>query len=307
MVPVTHLKSLQALELAIRAGSLTAAAERLGITAAAVGQRIRSLEDYLGTDLLLRGRSGLQPTAELEFAIEDLRVGFAALERASQALDFQRTSEIHIVADPDWADLWLAPRLAEFREAHPRIRFCVNGTGDVPVRLGTPDMRVLCTPGPGEALFTDILLPVTGPDNLRRIADRDPEEQLEGMPLLHLKSQRERAEGSGWVAWCARFGHRRTGTDRGVHYGLARHALEAARLNAGFLLCGLSLVLPDIAAGRVVCPFPMARHLRAPHPFRMQLRADAEKRPQVQRFAAWLRGTAQDTRRQIEALAGPGP
>jgi LysR family glycine cleavage system transcriptional activator len=51
----------------------------------------------------------------------------------------------------------------------------------------------------------------------------------------------------------------------------------------------------------------MARHLRAPHPFRMQLRADAEKRPQVQRFAAWLRGTAQDTRRQIEALAGPGP
>ena len=59
MPVATHLKSLQALELAIRCGSLTGAADRLGITPAAVGQRIRALEDYLGTDLLLRGRSGL--------------------------------------------------------------------------------------------------------------------------------------------------------------------------------------------------------------------------------------------------------
>jgi len=50
MTSVTHLKSLQALELAVREGSLTAAAVKLGITPAAVGQRIRSLEDYLGVD-----------------------------------------------------------------------------------------------------------------------------------------------------------------------------------------------------------------------------------------------------------------
>ena len=103
MTPTSHLKSLQALELALREGSLTAAAARLGITPAAVGQRIRSLEEYLGTDLLLRGRSGLQPTAALEQALGDLQIAFTALERVTQVLDFQRVAEIHVVADPDWA------------------------------------------------------------------------------------------------------------------------------------------------------------------------------------------------------------
>jgi LysR family glycine cleavage system transcriptional activator len=51
MSAATHLKSLQALEMAIRVGSLKGAANHLGITPAAVGQRIRSLENYLGVDL----------------------------------------------------------------------------------------------------------------------------------------------------------------------------------------------------------------------------------------------------------------
>jgi LysR family glycine cleavage system transcriptional activator len=48
MALVTHLRSLQALEMAVRKGSLNAAAGELGITPAAVGQRIKMLEDYLG-------------------------------------------------------------------------------------------------------------------------------------------------------------------------------------------------------------------------------------------------------------------
>ncbi|MBT8426376.1 MAG: LysR family transcriptional regulator, partial [Silicimonas sp.] len=43
MAQPTHLKSLQALELAVRLGSLKDAAGHLGITPAAVGQRIRAL------------------------------------------------------------------------------------------------------------------------------------------------------------------------------------------------------------------------------------------------------------------------
>ena len=68
MAAVNHLRALQALELAIRKGSLKAAAVELSITPAALGQRIRALEDYLGFDLLVRGRSGIRPTKELEAA-----------------------------------------------------------------------------------------------------------------------------------------------------------------------------------------------------------------------------------------------
>jgi len=305
MAVTTHLKSLQALDLAIRSGSLRAAADRLGITPAAVGQRIRALEDYLGTDLLLRGRSGLQPTPELEHALSDLQTAFAALERVTETLDFQRVSEIQIVADPDWAELWLAPRLSAFREAYPNVLFCINGVGDVPLRLGAPDVRIVYGGGRDEPLFTDVLLPVSGPDNLRRIAGRTPATQMEGLPLLHLKVQLEDADHPGWVAWFERFGHRESGQDRGIRYQHSRLALEAVRREVGYLVCGLSLIQEDLKEGRIVNLFPMSQHLTAPHPYRLKLRQDSERRPQVQKFVAWLRNEASETRRQIETMTTP--
>lgn len=288
--------------MAIREGSLKLAAERLGITPAAVGQRIRALEDYLGTDLLLRGRSGLIPTPELEMALDDLRQAFDALDRVTQTLDFQRVSEIHIVADPDWAELWLIPRMAAFRTDHPNILFCINGAGDVPVRLGAPDLRVTYGPEPGEILFTDAVVPVTGLDNIRRIAALESEMQMEGMPLMHLKSQKAEGGHPGWVEWFEAFGHRRTGPGRGVIYANARLAMQSVRLDAGFLVCGLSLLLQDLDAGSVVLPFPLAEHLTAPQAYRLKLRPEAANRPQTQRFVDWLRVEAKETERRIKTM-----
>ena len=302
MTSVTHLKSLQALELAVREGSLTAAAVRLGITPAAVGQRIRTLEDYLGTDLLLRGRSGLQPTPELQQALSDLRAGFAALERVVETLDFQRVSEIHVVADPDWADLWLAPRLPRFRAEYPNILFCVNGDGDVPLRIGSPDLQIVCGDEPGIALFRDVIVTVTGPDNSRRLADWDAQHEMEGMPLLHLKRQRDDEDYPGWVEWFKAFGHRAFGNDRWIHYPNARLALKAVRENVGFLVCGLSLMLQDLEAKTVVHPFPISQNIVAPFPYRVRMSAKAETRPQVQRFVEWLELESRETQRKIDVL-----
>ena len=302
MTVTTHLKSLQALELAVREGSLKAAAKRLGITSAAVGQRIRSLEDYLGTDLLMRGRSGLQPTNVLNQAIADLRVAFEALERVTDTLDFQRVSEIHIVADPDWAELWLMPRLPAFREEHPNLLFCINGSGDVPVRLGSPDLRIECNDTDAEILYHDLLVPVTGPDNTRRIADFDPVFQMEGMPLLHLTAQLESEDQPGWVDLFKQYGHRESGQDRGVNYPNARIALDAVRQDVGFLVCNLSLVLSDLEQGTVVHPFPLSQHLPAAHPYRLALRRDVTNRAPVMRFTEWLRAKSRDTQAAIDAV-----
>ncbi len=291
--------------MAIREGSLKAAAERLGITPAAVGQRIQTLENYLGTDLLLRGRSGLQPTAELEHALADLRAGFTALGRVIDILDFQRVSEIHIIAEHDWAELWLMPRMQAFREAYPNILFCINGAGDVPLRLGAPDLRITYGEGPGEPLFRDCFLPVTSPDNMRRVADWDPVMQMEGMPLLHLKAQREKEDCPGWVQWFQEFGHRQEGPDRGVYYQNARIALEAVRQDVGFLVCGLSLILDDLETGAIMHPYPASWHIAAPHPYMLHIQNKSGARPQVRKFITWLRETASNTKRQLETVTAP--
>lgn len=297
----THLKSLQAIEVALRTGSLKAAAGELGITSAAVGQRIRALEDYLGTDLLVRGRSGLHPTPELNAALTDLRTAFSALERVSSTLDFQRISELHIVADPDWSELWLAPRLSSFREDHPNILFCINGAGDVPMRLGAPDIRVeYGGPEKGEPLFSDYLVPVCSPDNLRRIADYDTEHEMEGMPLLHLEEHRSQDDKPGFREWFDAFGTRRTGADRGPYYKRAQMALEAVRKDIGFLVCGISLIERDLAQGSVVLPYPAEKGLSAPHPFRIQQREQTSQRPQLRRFVEWLNRKAAETQEQID-------
>ncbi len=302
----SHLRSLQALDLAVREGSLKGAAERLGITPAAVGQRIRALEDYLGTDLLLRGRSGLSPTKELERALPDLRAAFEALERATETLDFQGTAEVHMVADPDWAELWLMPRLPEFRSQNPNILFCINGAGDVPLRIGSPDIRVTYGGDQGEPLLTDLFLPITGPDNTRRIADWDPVHQMEGLPLLHLKRQLDEKDMPGWPDWFNEYGHRASGPDRGIKYQHARLALEAVKENVGFLLCGLALALDDLNSGAVALPFSEHHFLRAPDPYRLNVRNETRVRPQIQRFADWLRTKSRETQAAIDAFQVSG-
>ncbi len=298
MTVTAHLKSLQALDSALRNGSLKNAADELGITPAAVGQRVRSLEDYLGTDLLVRGRSGLKPTRELEHALADLFLAFDALNRVSETLDFQRMTEIHMVADPDWAELWLLPKLPQFQNDHPRIKFCINGEGDIPLRLGAPDIRVEFG-GTGEELFTDHLLPVCGPDNLRRIGDWDSRYELEGLPLLHLEGQRDQDDRLGWPDWIASFELRQEGLDRGIYYKHARVAMEAVRQNVGFLVCGHALVQRDIESGQAFLLYPPDKHIIAPQAYRMTIQNPDRLRPQLLKFVDWIRQQARDTRTQI--------
>lgn len=182
--------------------------------------------------------------------------------------------------------------------------FCINGAGDVPLRLGAPDLRITYGENRGEALLFDVILPVTGPDNTRRIADEDAAQQMEGMPLLHLKSHQNGNLHPGWVEWFEKFGHRTKGPSRGVQYQNARLAIAAMRENVGFFIGGLSLFLDDVKNGAAVLRFPVSEHLKSPHPYRLQIRPDAANRPQIERFVTWLRAEAKEAQREIDRLIG---
>lgn len=333
MVRLTHLNALQALEMALREGSLQGAALRLGITPAAVGQRIRSLERYLETDLLLRGRSGLQPTQALRNALDDLQSGFAALDRVAATLDLQRTSELHIVAEPDWCDLWLLPRLEKFRAEHPNVLFNINGEGDVPMRLGAPDITIDLGAGDdaagAEPLYFERYLPVAAPENAARITDPDltlgkadsprylpvgnlsdtgrhsEEGSIEGFPLLHILEHPDKPRLPGWPEWIEAFGYARTAPDRGVRYAHVRDALEGVRVNAGLLICGLSCVIDTIDDGTLALPFPPSQSIPAEVPYQLRIRPEARVRPQVNRFRDWLMSEASMMRLRMETATAP--
>ena len=303
MLPLRHLNSLQALESAVRLGSQKAAADELGITPAAVGQRIRALEDYLGTRLLERGRTGVSPTPALRNALDALAAGFASLGEAADLLRYSSHHTVVLNAEPDWAALWLQPRLDHYLERNRHAEVLVDTTQSSTDRY---DLRVRFGSGAagesGETLYQDYLLPVAAPDLIRRIEKLPRGEKLEGFPLLHL----EPSPGAplDWPAWVARHGQRRGGADRGVRYRRVTPALRAARSGAGVLICGMSLVLPHLESGELLLPFGAAPGRWDERGYVLDTHAPALKRPAVQEFRDWLIHRAQDTRDRLGALTG---
>lgn len=280
------------------------AAGALGITPAAVGQRIRSLEGYLGVDLLMRGRSGLRPTPELERALPDLQAAFAALDRVTRDLDFQRVAEIHIVAEPDWAELWLAPRLDRFRTENPNILFNVNGEGDVRLRIGASDLKVGRDMQEGTPFYADRFVAVCTEENITRLARHPVHAPLEGYPLLEMERRGGVALAPEWGDWFARFGMRESGLDRAYRYRSFRSLIEAARSGVGMALAPHSLCIDAIAAGELHIAFP-DKHIDDPSVYRLHLSNRAGDRPQMRRFLAWLASEAAETERRVTRLKAP--
>jgi LysR family glycine cleavage system transcriptional activator len=304
MVAPTHLRSFQALDAALRYGSLTAAADKLSITPAAVGQRIKVLEDYLGMDLLTRGRSGLSPTPAIGPAMDRLRVAFRELEAVAEALDLQRGHEIHVAALTDVADLWLKPRLHRFRAEHPNILFCINGEGDAPLRLSSVDCEISFGQASVEPnydlLFRDLIIPIGSPENVRRISGTVERDRLEGFPLLHLDFYKDDPSAPDWADWVRVQGFRRTSPERGMRFQRIASVLEAVRADAGLTLCGVALISEGLDDGTLSLPFSLATGCWTDHAFQARYRPDAVARPQVRRFRQWLAEEARTTRDWLE-------
>lgn len=311
MVAPTHLRSLQALELAVRRGSFVAAAEGLGITPAAVGQRVKALEDYLGVELLSRGRAGLRAAPGLESALPHLTRAFEALDTAARELELQRGHELHIAAASDFVELWLAPRLHRFRAEHPNVRFNINGEGDAPMRLGRVDCEISYGgPRPGVAadlLFRDFVAPVTSPVNLARTSRIAANARLEGFPLVHLDFYKDDPAGLSWPEWVARNGIDRTAPERGMRFRRITAALDAVAADAGVTLCGLALIGDRLERGQVGLPYPVGTGRWSEHGFRARFRTDIEGRRHVQRFRDWLLAESAATAAALALSVGDPP
>jgi len=307
-VALSYLKSLQALEAAVRLGSLKRAADTLSITPAAVGQRVKALEDYLGIPLLLRRRSGLQPTPELLTALGSLSSAFRELDTAADLLNLQRRDEIHIAATSDLAELWLQPRLARFRHKHPNLLFCINGEGDARPRMGRIDCEISFAPVDRshsvDLLFHDFLTPICSPENAERLAKIPRSARLEGFPLLHLDFYKDDPAALRWPDWIASHRLKRTAPNRGIRYQRLAPAVEAVLSNAGLMICGLALIHDLVDSGKLSLPFSPSMGAQTEHAFQARFRVESRRRPQVQRFRDWLIEESAVTRARIAVWAG---
>lgn len=308
MAAPAYLRSLQAVELSLRLGSFAAAAEALGITPAAVGQRVKALEDYLGIEVLVRARSGLMASPALSPALPHLDKAFAELEAAARELELQRGHEFHIAAASDFVELWLAPRLERFRSRHPNVRFCINGEGDAPLRLGRIDCEI--TYGPAndpraDLLFRDYVLPVTSPVNVKRTAELDADVRLEGFPLVHVDFYKDDPAGLSWPDWVAANGVARSAPERGMRFQRITAALDAILANAGVGLIGLALLEEQLESKTVATPYPVATGRWSEYGFVARYRAESGGRRHIQHFRRWLTEESRETSAWLKSVVEP--
>lgn len=152
MRSLNRLKWLHAFEATARHGSFTGAAQELGVTPAAVGQLVRSLEDWVGHPLLHRTRSGkerLTLVDEAQEALQDITLGLDKLETGLNKLRGRRSRSVVVVTASQVLMMnWLMDRLNRFSETHENIDLRLNVTEKLmDVSHGEADIGIRCGKG----------------------------------------------------------------------------------------------------------------------------------------------------------------
>lgn len=188
---ISSLNLLAAFEAAARHGSFTLAAAEMGVTQAAVSQQIKVLEAEMNTVLFTRSHRRVVLTAAGEAMADSVCTAFRQM---SEMIEIVRrptvTDTVAIGVTLAFNQLWLLPRLPDFRARHPtvKLRLVADDTAtdlrrdrlDVAVRYGKPpfeNARSL-------AERPDQAFPVCSPALLDRLGLTVASADLLQMPLI---------------------------------------------------------------------------------------------------------------------------
>jgi LysR family glycine cleavage system transcriptional activator len=258
MRPLPPLNALRAFESAARTGSYVSAADELGVSAAAISQQVKNLENHLGKQLFMRFNNRIVLTdagkAIYAGATEALQTIATVTQQAMTGAVRQR---LVISVLPSVAHRWMAPRLARYAAQDRGFRFALRVEDD-PVDFVRHDIDLrMCY---GTNLYTDlrsvhlcqdVVLPVCSPDYLaRNPAGHEP--LLAGVPdedLIHTDWGPSFGSHPSWQAWFARLDIKRPKSAGGFRSGMSGLSLDLARDGLGVALGQRLLAADDLACG----------------------------------------------------------
>ena len=258
------LNSLRAFEVVSRHASFRAAAEELHVTAAAVSQQVKTLEDHLGRKLLRRHSGGYSLTADALAGLQHLRDGFEQLSSAVATMSSGRQRVLTVSAAPSLAAEWLVPRLHRLRDQYPDLDVLLHASPElVDLEHSRVDLGIRYGSGsyPGmtcERLFDDEIFPVYSPRLLKgRTPIRKPGD-LRDQPLIHTDWTPDSGHWPGWTDWVRAAGVTGVNVAKGLRFSDGALALQAAVGGQGIALGSKALVLEHLAAKRLVRPFELS-------------------------------------------------
>ncbi|GLU27489.1 LysR substrate-binding domain-containing protein [Brucella sp. NBRC 12950] len=141
---VLPLLALRAFTETARHRSLKRAAEAMGVTAGAVSQQLRLLEQRTGKSLFSRTRYGVELTDDGACAYPALQLAFDQIELSLNQLESKSKSRsVTISTVPSFAASWLVPRLGKFKDKNPDIELRIEANPNlVDLRRGPVDIAI---------------------------------------------------------------------------------------------------------------------------------------------------------------------
>ncbi|MFN7125790.1 MAG: choline sulfate utilization transcriptional regulator [Allorhizobium sp.] len=245
--PLVDLAWMRLLVEVGRKGSLSAAAEALGLSQPAVSYQIRLLEQRFGLPLLQRLHRGVRVTEEGQrlLAIAERTVSEVdSLQRSLRSA--RRRPTVRLATDYAFSSLWLIPRMHAFRQQYPDIDLQIVATqrlghhwredADLAVAFGSGSEF-----GPGATLLMpERVVPVCTPSQSRRLPDIS---RVEQGPLIHLEAE-SISPWLDWPAYLTRVGLAENDEERPGDLRFNTYALvvQAAMAGQGVALGWLGLV-----------------------------------------------------------------
>ena len=290
------LKSLEALAVVGRTGSVVRAAETLSITPSAVSHRLRSLESDLGLTLFDRSGRGVELTETglhyfrvVEGAFENIREATGRLRKGG-LVDTLVVNVVHALAAN-----WILPSLSEFRSRHPDVRLSFHpktsleyGSTKPQDLRGRVEIRFGRGEWPGfhcEPILRCLTFPVCSPALLQGAdAIRTPED-LARHTWIHLTLNPQ-----AWRHWLEVAGL----PDLRPRDEMILEDPELKRTAAvhglGVALGVDVLVERDLASGALVAPFDVRHEAR--EGYYLLCHPDDVADHRIQAFLAWLKELA---------------
>lgn len=265
---LTRLKSLQALEASARHGSFVGAASELDVTPAAVGQLVRSLEDWVGHPLFRRSRSGVErltPVEEAREALDDIAQGLDRLESGLRKLHGRKARSVVVVtASQALVANWLLARLEDFAAAHPLIDVRLDVSDRViDLAQGEADIGIRCGLGTWKDVRASYLM---GEEIIavchHRLLPTDSEATagwIAGQTLIHDGTPHPGGDFPSWAEWLAGCGVNQPLPDRGLRINSTAAVIQAAVAARGVALVRKALVAQELDSGRLIHLLPERR------------------------------------------------
>lgn len=295
------LDALRGFEAAARLMSFTRAADELFVTQSAVSRQIRSVEDGLGLPLFHRHNRRLELTPAGERLQRAVTVALAEVEAAVADLRESTSAVVTVTTPLSFAALWLVPRLASFRRAHPNIdlRIAANDNLvsleqeriDCAIRFCEPD----AAPREAVPLMREEAFPVVAPALLKDRARplRNPADLVHHV-LLRYEDSRGRVPSVDWNNWLSLWkvpDLKPAGTLTFSHYD---QAIAAAVEGEGVAIGRTPHVRRLLKAGKLVSPF--TSRMTVPRQHFMIVARGSRHRVEVKAFERWVLEEAEGDR-----------